>query len=228
MKKVFLAICFVLLSCNLINAKEDKIKVTKQEYLNQLNLIVEEMEKSLEPINFEYSNNYNNYKKEIDAKKDKIKELETKKHKYYSEYSLCDENAQWAEIAKGPCGKYIGKTTFFKGKSGIVYADSSYALNKCLENDKSISTGARKDPCKKHMDNHLNAEKEISNLKKEISKIHAQQEMLGKKRELQLKTLADEFKTKSNELYQDCIKTYPHKSSFFGYCNELSVKLEFN
>ena len=221
MKKIFLIICLVLLFCNFVNAKENTIKTTKQEYLNQLNLIIEESNKALDFINSEY---HKNYDKEIATRKKEIEKLENKMSDSISKHSICDFNTGMDEISKGPCGKYINKTTFFKGSSGLVYADSTYALNKCLEKSSKQSEAKGNNPCKKYMDAYNNAKKQIANIKKEIEKQYA---LLDENKSKQLETLAQDFKTKSNILYEDCKKTYPKKDAIFGYCNELSVKLEF-
>lgn len=219
-KKIFMLICLILFFCNFVKAEENKTKISKQEYLNQLNAYSEDFDNKFASINSEYKNNY---KKEITKRKQEISLLEDKANKYHTEYYICYENESWAELSKSPCGKYIGKTTLLKGSSGLVYADDTYALNKCLA--KTKIAWSKKDPCKKYMDNYDNAKKQIEKLNKEIK---IQYDILSKQKKTQINALINDFELKSDELYQDCRKTYPRRSSIFGYCDGLSMKIEFD
>lgn len=109
---------------------------------------------------------------------------------------------------------FIRKTTYFKTSSGLVVADDTYALNKCLAKQPN-STKKKTSSCKTLEDNRKKIEQGINNYTNQIS-------VFENERDAELNKIKIEAKNKSVELTNACKQDYP-KKQLFGYCDGLEV-----
>lgn len=185
-------------------------KLTRGDYVNQLNKYIKEIGIKIDEV-------YKTYDVKITANQESINKLKNQEEQLSGELRKCyqeEENTVFNEMRNGACGHLYGKTTYFKTSSGLVVADDTYALNKCLAKQPN-STRKKTSPCKTLEDKGKKIEQDINNYTNQIS-------VFENERDAELNKIKIEAKNKSTELTNSCKQDYPQKQ-LFGYCDGLEV-----
>lgn len=209
MYKKIIVLGLLLFTVNSIAFATDK-KLTRADYMNQLNKYIEKISIKIDEV-------YKNYDAKVAVNKESIKKLENEQEKISNQLQKCyqaEENTAFNEMRNGACGHLYGKTTYFKTSSGLVVADDTYALNKCLAKQPN-STKKKLSSCKILEDKRKKIEQDIKNYTNQIY-------VFENEKEAELNNIKIEAKNKSIELTNACKQDYP-KMQLFGYCNDLEV-----
>lgn len=200
-----------ILLCTLSSlAFAENEKLTRADYVNQLNKYIKEISIKIDEV-------YKTYDAKVAADKETIKKLENEKEQITVQLRQCYQKEQISDInnvINGSCGQLYGKTTYFKTSSGLVVADDTYALNKCLAKQPA-SSKRKTSPCKTFEDKHKKIQQDIENYTNQITTFKSDMDTELNKIEL-------DAKNKSSELTNACKQAYP-KKQFFGYCDGLEV-----
>lgn len=200
-----------ILLCTLSSlAFAENEKLTRTDYVNQLNKYIKEIGIKIDEV-------YKTYDAKAAANKETIKKLENEKEQITVQLRQCYQKEQISDInnvINGSCGHLYGKTTYFKTSSGLVVADDTYALNKCLVKQ-SNSSKRKTSPCKTLEDKHKKIQQDIENYTNQITTIKSDMDTELNKIEL-------DAKNKSSELTNACKRAYP-KKQLFGYCDGLDI-----
>lgn len=200
-----------ILLCTLSSlAFAENEKLTRADYVNQLNKYIEEIGIKIDEV-------YKTYDAKVAKNKESIKKLEKEKDQITSQLQQCYKKEQDSDInnmMNGVCGHLYGKTTYFKTSSGLVVADDTYALNKCLAKQPN-SSKRKTSPCKTLEDKHKKIQQDIENYTNQITTFKNDIDTELNKIEL-------DAKNKSSELTNACKQAYP-KKQLFGYCDGLEV-----
>lgn len=185
-------------------------KLTRADYVNKLNEYIKEISTRIDEV-------YKTYDAEVAANKKSIKKLANAKEQISVQLRQCYQKEQISDInnvINGPCGHLYGKTTYFKTSSGLVIADDTYALNKCLAKQPTTKKN-KADPCKILNDKY-------EKIKKDAEYYNNQFSVFENERDTELNKIKIEAQNKSRELTNSCKQTYP-KKQLFGYCDGLEV-----
>lgn len=146
-----------ILLCTLSSlAFAENEKLTRADYVNQLNKYIKEIDIKIDEV-------YKTYDVKVAANKESIKKLENEKEEITVQLRQCYQKEQISDInnvINGSCGHLYGKTTYFKTSSGLVVADDTYALNKCLAKQPT-SSKRKTSPCKTLEDKHKKIQQDI-------------------------------------------------------------------
>lgn len=200
-----------ILLCTLSSlAFAENEKLTRADYVNQLNEYIKEISTKIDEV-------YKTYDAEVAANKKSIKKLANAKEQISVQIRQCYQKEQISDInnvINGSCGYLYGKTTYFKTSSGLVIADDTYTLNKCLA--KQPTSSKRKTSlCKTLEDKHNKIQQDIENYTNQIT-------VFKSDRDAELNKIKLDAKNKSSELTNACKQAYP-KKQLFGYCDGLEV-----
>lgn len=185
-------------------------KLTRADYVNQLNKYIKEIGIKIDEV-------YKSYDAKVSANQEAINKLGNQKEQISNQLQKCyqtEVNSGINEMMNGACGHLYGKTTYFQTSSGLVVADDTYALNKCLAKQPN-STKKKTSPCKTLEDKRKKIEQNINNYTNQIS-------VFKNERDAELNKIKIEAKNKSVELTNACKQDYP-KKQLFGYCDGLEV-----
>lgn len=200
-----------ILLCTLSSlAFAENEKLTRTDYVNQLNKYIKEIGIKIDEV-------YKTYDAKVVANKESIKKLEQEKEQITVQLRQCYQQEQISDInnvINGSCGHLYGKTTYFKTSSGLVVADDTYALNKCLEKQPT-SSKRKTSSCKTLEDKRKKILLDIDNYTNQISTFEND-------RDTELNKIELDAKNKSSELTNACKQAYP-KKQLFGYCDGLGV-----
>lgn len=200
-----------ILLCTLSSlAFAENEKLTRADYVNQLNKYIKEIDVKINEV-------YKTYDVKVAANKESIKKLENEKEEITVQLRQCYQKEQISDInnvINGSCGHLYGKTTYFKTSSGLVVADDTYALNKCLAKQPT-SSKRKTSPCKTLEDKHKKIQQDIENYTNQIT-------IFKNDRDTELNKIELDAQNKSRELTNSCKQTYP-KKQLFGYCDGLEV-----
>lgn len=200
-----------ILLCTLSSlAFAENEKLTRADYVNQLNKYIKEISIKIDEV-------YKTYDAKVAANKESIKKLENEKEQITVQLRQCYQKEQISDInnvINGSCGHLYGKTTYFKTSSGLVVADDTYALNKCLAKQPT-SSKRKTSPCKTLEDKHKKIQQDIENYTNQITTFKNNRDTEFNKIEL-------DAKNKSSEFTNACKQAYP-KKQLFGYCDGLEV-----
>lgn len=208
-KKIIITIGILLCALNSI-AFAEKERLTRTDYLNLLNEYIKES-------NIKINTVYKTYEDKITANKELIKKLAKEEDQVGQQLRNCyvtQDNAEINNVINGSCGHLYGKTTYFKTSSGLVVADDTYALNKCLAKQPT-SSKRKTSPCKTLEDKHKKIQQDIENYTNQIT-------IFKNDRDTELNKIELDAQNKSRELTNSCKQTYP-KKQLFGYCDGLEV-----
>lgn len=208
-KKIIITIGILLCALNSI-AFAEKERLTRTDYLNLLNEYIKES-------NIKINTVYKTYEDKITANKELIKKLAKEEDQIGQQLRNCyvaQDNAEVNSLINGSCGHLYGKTTYFKTSSGLIIADDTYALNKCLAKQ-PITKKNKADPCKILNDKY-------EKIKKNTEYYNNQFSVFEKERDTELNKIKIDAQNKSSELTNSCKQTYP-KKQLFGYCDGLEV-----
>ena len=205
---ILLMLCLFATSVNADTSNTVKPeKYTKRDYIQMLKDYTIECNKKLDSIDNEY------YPK-IREIRSSMQKMDEQKHSIYMKYSLCEENASWKELANGPCGHLLNKTTYLRTQSGFIVADDTYAVNKCLA--KLPSNQKAGVYCKNEKIAWQKFENNYKALEKQLNSLETERKNKNKK-------LIDEATEYAQELKNQCIKTYPMRNYWLDYCKDLSI-----
>lgn len=208
-KKIIVLGLLLLFTLNSIASAENE-KLTRADYINQLNKYIEEIGIKIDEV-------YKTYDAKVAKNKESIKKLEKEKDQITSQLQQCyqkEQNSDINNMMNGACGHLYGKTTYFKTSSGLVVADDTYALNKCLAKQPT-SSKRKTSSCKTLEDKRKKILLDIDNYTNQISTFE-------NNRDIELNNIRQDANNKSRELTNACKQTYP-KKQFFGYCDGLEV-----
>ncbi len=210
MHKKIIIVGILLCTLSTFAFAENK-KLTRPDYVNQLNKYIKEIGIKIDEI-------YKTYEAKVAANKEIIKKLENEKEQITAQLRQCYQKEQDSDInslMNGPCGHLYGKTTYFKTSSGLVVADDTYALNKCLEKQPT-SSKRKTSPCKTLEDKRKKIQQDIENYNYQIT-------TFKNDRDTELNKIELDAKNKSSELTNACKQAYP-KKQLFGYCDDLEIQ----
>ena len=209
MYKKIIVLGLLLFTLNSITFATDK-KLTRADYMNQLNKYIEKISIKIDEV-------YKTYDTKVMTNKESIKKLENEKEQISNQLQKCyqaEVNSDFNKMMNSACGHLYGKTTYFKTSSGLVVADDTYALNKCLAKQ-SNSTKKKISSCKTLEDKRKKIEQDINNYTNQIY-------VFENEKEAELNNIKIEAKNKSIELTNACKQDHP-KMQLFGYCDDLEV-----
>lgn len=184
-------------------------RLTREDYQKQLQEYINETNIKIDKI-------YKIYNDKIATNKDAVKKLVDEEEQIGQQLRKCyitQENADMNDLLKGACGHLYGKTTYLKTSSGLVIADDTYALNKCLA--KQPTSAKKSNSCKILNDKH-------KKIKSDIEFYNNQFSAYKNERDAELNKIKLDAKNKANELTNACKQANPLKQTF-GYCNGLEV-----
>lgn len=201
--KKFLIVFFLFSTSTVVFAKTTN-KITNEDLVQKVNAVINSNNAKINELNKQYD-------EYVSKQTTLINNLREEKLKADRMWSECDERESWAWLYKSPCSHLIGKTTLLKTKSGLVVADDTYALNKCLA---KLPNKIEKKVCQKERAKCQDYEKKLEFEENNLTTFKE-----NYKRETT--DIKNNTKNYKQEIYSECLKAFPYKNMLLDYCSNL-------